>query len=70
MSRQIAQCQNCFKFVQLIVTNCNVNNFKLCRYYDEINKEMTEYIKKSVKGVIPDATSEVLDGNIYKHLLI
>uniref|UniRef100_A0A8W8MIP4 Uncharacterized protein n=1 Tax=Magallana gigas TaxID=29159 RepID=A0A8W8MIP4_MAGGI len=31
------------------------------RFYDEVNSEFTDYIKRSVKGAAPDVTNEVLD---------
>ena len=34
----------------------------LPRYNDETNNEMTDFIKISVKGVVPDVSNEVLDG--------
>ena len=35
----------------------------LPRYNDETNNEMTDFIKISVKGIVPDVSNEVLDGN-------
>lgn len=35
-----------------------------CRFYDEENCELTDYIKKSVKGVAPDVANEVLEGKL------
>lgn len=40
-----------------------------CRFNDEANAEMTEFIKKSVKGVAPDVSSEVLEGKNNDDLL-
>lgn len=34
----------------------------LPRYNDETNNEMTDFIKISVKGIVPDVSNEVLDG--------
>lgn len=34
----------------------------LCRFNDEVNVEMIEFIKKSVKGVVLDVFFEVLEG--------
>ena len=36
--------------------------FFLPRYNDETNNEMTDFIKISVKGIVPDVSNEVLDG--------
>lgn len=35
-----------------------------CRFYDEENCELTDYIKKSVKGVAPDVANEVLESKL------
>lgn len=39
------------------------------RFNDEANAEMTDFIKKSVKGVAPDVSFEVLDGKNNDDLL-
>lgn len=35
-----------------------------CRFYDEENCELINYIKKSVKGVVFDVVNEVLEGKL------
>ncbi|XP_062618160.1 putative autophagy-related protein 11 [Saccostrea cucullata] len=37
------------------------------RYYDEVNAEMTEFIKRKVKGVAPDVSNEVLDAAVKRY---
>nr|XP_034315256.1 uncharacterized protein LOC105322507 [Crassostrea gigas] len=37
------------------------------RFYDEVNSEFTDYIKRSVKGVAPDVTNEVLDTAVKRY---
>lgn len=37
------------------------------RFNDEANAEMTEFIKKSVKGVAPDVSSEVLEAAVKRY---
>ncbi|XP_062579784.1 uncharacterized protein LOC134241782 [Saccostrea cucullata] len=37
------------------------------RYNDEANNEMTDFIKKSVKGVAPDVSNEVLDTAVKRY---
>lgn len=36
----------------------------LYRYNDELNFEMIDFIKKSVKGIVLEVFSEVLDGKM------
>lgn len=35
------------------------------RFFDEVNSEFTDYIKRSVRGVAPDVTNEVLDSKFF-----
>lgn len=37
------------------------------RFFDEVNSEFTDYIKRSVRGVAPDVTNEVLDTAVKRY---